>query len=1099
VRFVLAVAVALCAFAGEATAAPNPQNVHARPTGLAGPSAQALTATAAPVVISNGTIRLGINPEGDLDVDTPTESLGLQYLPTGGDGLIPGCYCEGWGVADRLDSASAWASVDDGGVSQNVNVEAFNVTPTTAESIVDVADPFNPFAQWRIRHFFHPSPEPDLYQLDVTVENTGLVTQDLVYRRVMDWDIPPTEFNEFVTVQGAGPLLLDSTDDGFANVDPLAPLTDLGARGTFIDEGPGDRGSAFDLSLGTVEPGESSSLTLYYGAAGSETEALNALTSVGSDIYSLGEPSTPDGPTLGTPNTFMFGIADPARTLVLIPGIVGSVLERDGQELWPNAEKLVCDRGDQQLNALKLASDGIHEADGADPVTATDIIRGFAVHFPCPPFPSLHTSTVHFYDTTIDLLKQHGYVEGQNLFVFPYDWRKTIDEEARLLVAFMKQHRGCATCKVDVLAHSLGGLVAMAALNRTDAQGLVHRVATAGTPVLGAPKALGVTAFHTPCFIEKLTICLVDPNALHNVVQNMPGVYEILPGFAYAQAHDAANPTGSPLEFDVHGAVSGVTDGPQTYAQWTQYVRAHDNGGVLDTAQAFRRQTDPAYADQLVNRPNEAIEDWAPPAGVGMARVVGFGIGSTRERLIQYVKQTCGVRPRGPRVCSSYLDTKWVTSTLGDGTVPVNSADLFRPATPCFDRRNGIRDVYFKEEHLKLVQSSSVISWVVRYLQQGDSVFPNPPQSCPTLRTLSSASATPDSDPLASVGPYEEPFGTDSLLVETTGSISGRIHDDGGDFTGRNPDTGGLAADADIPGSQYDEEGSSKTYVFDRTAQLSGSFTIDVQDGADLRIRKTVGGDPASQAYWDLSDLPVGAHVFLETSTDGDPALQVLQIDSNGDGAIDETRAPTFVTTGDGAADATSPLTTAALTQQSGGSLVTLTATDTGGSGVAVTYYKIDGSDFTAYTGAPFAAGPGATVTFYSVDNAGNIEPPQTVTAPTDYAFRGFFAPVDNPPTLNSMNAGRAVPLKFSLGGNSGLAIVAAGYPQTAAISCTTQAPTDEIEQTVTAGGSSLSYDASTDTYTYVWKTVSSWSGTCRRLTLKLNDGTTATADFKFR
>jgi hypothetical protein len=355
------------------------------------------------------------------------------------------------------------------------------------------------------------------------------------------------------------------------------------------------------------------------------------------------------------------------------------------------------------------------------------------------------------------------------------------------------------------------------------------------------------------------------------------------------------------------------------------------------------------------------------------------------------------------------------------------------------------------------------------------------------------------SDPLASVGPFDEPFGTDSLLVETTGSISGRIHDAGGSFTGRNPDTGGLAADADIPGSQYDEEGSSKTYAFDRAAQLSGSFTIDVQDGADLRIRKTVGGNPASQAYWDLADLPVGAWVLLETSTDGDPALQVLQIDANGDGTIDETRAPTFVATGDGAADATSPTTTAALTQQSGGSVVTLTATDTGGSGVAATFFRVDGSDVSAYLGSPISLAPGATLTFYSVDNAGNIEPPQAVTAPAGYAFRGFFAPVDNPPTLNSMNAGRAVPVKFTLGGNFGLGVIAAGYPQTAAIGCATGAPTDEIEQTVTAGGSSLSYDASTDTYTYVWKTTSSWAGGCRKLTLKLNDGTTASANFKFR
>jgi hypothetical protein len=38
-------------------------------------------------------------------------------------------------------------------------------------------------------------------------------------------------------------------------------------------------------------------------------------------------------------------------------------------------------------------------------------------------------------------------------------------------------------------------------------------------------------------------------------------------------------------------------------------------------------------------------------------------------------------------------------------------------------------------------------------------------------------------------------------------------------------------------------------------------------------------------------------------------------------------------------------------------------------------------------------------------------------------------------------------------------------------------------EQTVSAGGSSLQYDALTGKYTYVWKTVKSWRG-CYELAL---------------
>ncbi|HLF74887.1 MAG TPA: PxKF domain-containing protein [Anaerolineales bacterium] len=114
------------------------------------------------------------------------------------------------------------------------------------------------------------------------------------------------------------------------------------------------------------------------------------------------------------------------------------------------------------------------------------------------------------------------------------------------------------------------------------------------------------------------------------------------------------------------------------------------------------------------------------------------------------------------------------------------------------------------------------------------------------------------------------------------------------------------------------------------------------------------------------------------------------------------------------------------------------------------------------------------------------------------FNFSGFFQPVDNLPTLNKVKAGAAVPVKFSLGGDQGLAVFAAGYPLSTRIDCDSSSSQDAIEQTVTAGGSSLSYDPTTDTYTYVWKTDKSWAGTCRQLTVKLSDGSEHIANFRF-
>jgi hypothetical protein len=115
------------------------------------------------------------------------------------------------------------------------------------------------------------------------------------------------------------------------------------------------------------------------------------------------------------------------------------------------------------------------------------------------------------------------------------------------------------------------------------------------------------------------------------------------------------------------------------------------------------------------------------------------------------------------------------------------------------------------------------------------------------------------------------------------------------------------------------------------------------------------------------------------------------------------------------------------------------------------------------------------------------------------YTFSGFFQPVDNPPTFNVVKAGSAIPVKFSLGGYRGLSIFAAGSPSSQQIACDTSSPASDIEVTVTAGGSSLSYDAATDTYTYVWKTNAAWAGTCRQLNVKLNDGTSHLANFRFK
>jgi len=276
-------------------------------------------------IISNGTVQLGINPDGNLNVPggTPssgegTQYVGLRYVPTNADATSPGCLCEGWGVADGglgpNEGTTGYANVDSDGGPHHLRVIEFTNTEDSALSVVDVLggeDQETPIM--RVTHDFEPSTDsPNLYDVEVTVENlTGAPIDDLLYRRVMDWDIEPTAFDEFVTIDGdhASEFLRFSSDNGFASANPLSGHSSIAAEGFFTDSGPADHGALFDFGFHSLAPLESRSFNIYYGAADTEANAVAAIGAAQAEVWSFGEPDTPEGPTLGKPNTFIFGFS----------------------------------------------------------------------------------------------------------------------------------------------------------------------------------------------------------------------------------------------------------------------------------------------------------------------------------------------------------------------------------------------------------------------------------------------------------------------------------------------------------------------------------------------------------------------------------------------------------------------------------------------------------------------------------------------------------------------------------------------------------------------------------------------------------------------
>lgn len=284
-------------------------------------SAGLATSANAAAIITNGTVQLGINDEAHLIVPggtpssgTGTTDVGLRFVPLNSEATAPGTPAEGWGVADASTGLTGYANVGIDGV-VNLDLKSFNSTASTATSVVTVDDIL------RVTHNYVPSATPFLYNAQITIDNIGsALVGDLRYRRVMDWDIEPTAFSEFVTIEtGNASAVRFTSDDGFASANPLAGPSSILFTGEAVDSGPFDHGALFDFGFGSLAAGASQKFNIFYGAAPDEATALAALGAVGAEVYSLGQPSVPDGATTGAPNTFMFAFSGVGGAPVVPP------------------------------------------------------------------------------------------------------------------------------------------------------------------------------------------------------------------------------------------------------------------------------------------------------------------------------------------------------------------------------------------------------------------------------------------------------------------------------------------------------------------------------------------------------------------------------------------------------------------------------------------------------------------------------------------------------------------------------------------------------------------------------------------------------------
>jgi pimeloyl-ACP methyl ester carboxylesterase len=234
--------------------------------------------------------------------------------------------------------------------------------------------------------------------------------------------------------------------------------------------------------------------------------------------------------------------------IVIIPGITGSTLTLDGEEIWSSKPKtvlaaLVTLGG--RLDKLRLPND-IGDQAPDDGVEAATLISD--LHF----IPGLWTP-IHGYDKLVERLRatvartRNGRRECTDLnpVLFPYDWRLSNRYTARRLKVYaesaLSRWRDFApenrNAKLVFVCHSMGGLVARWYISKEGGAPLTRKMITLGTPYRGAIKALSVLADGPMPKLGRFG------EHLHPVVLSFPSVHQLLPSYA------CVNHRGEDLEY----------------------------------------------------------------------------------------------------------------------------------------------------------------------------------------------------------------------------------------------------------------------------------------------------------------------------------------------------------------------------------------------------------------------------------------------------------------------------------------------------------------------------------------------------------------------
>ena len=675
-------------------------------------------------------------------------------------------------------------------------------------------------------------------------------------------------------------------------------------------------------------------------------ETTTAGSEVGfEDLYGGGDRDYDDVRFLFT------GGIDDARSgelpIIFLPGTGGTTLENEsGRELFPASELTALNPFDRHFDVLALEGDGSTAC--CEPVVPGHVTKKVV--------------TEDIYASTFDVLEAQGYVEGENLFAFPYDWRKSQQHNATKLASFIREVKAeTGASQVNILAHSLGGLVTETAIETSEATALdVNRVVTLGSPHLGVAQVLGQLKYEAPCqFALKIVFerhCMIDQAEISRLYRNWPGLLSLLPGRNYVQA------VGAPIERPWDDG-SSADQGPLTYDDYRDELRGF-NDELIASSMTW----------------HDSHDGWAPAADhVGLLRILSDSyptIGSIKERQVEQCREAADPWGSAP-VCEDIVvpDFRYLS---GDSMVVRESASLFDFGSRFDLRGDGINAFVNRQDHVFIAKSASTLGFAVAYLE---GTGPNGRIS--TSARLSAASydnaaAAPlalaaepgDGLPTMPDGISLTPGRAVGTEVSIVGPVTGVITDATGRRTGVK-DLDLRTSESGIPHSSYNAGTGFASTVLPVEGAYAASWRAVSSGDARIAVRSYDDGTVTSLVAFPPVRVRVGTTVAAAIDSESDEMK--LRVDDDGDGNVDRVVKAFPRVVGAHASDVMAPVSTVEVTSADGVKDIVLDASDSG-AGVAYIEYLVGRTGKTSrYTGALRLPAEG-DVYFRAVDLAGNVE-----------------------------------------------------------------------------------------------------------------------------